>query len=122
MLPSCQKCQEESARFWFAQRSAKVIRPPAIHPHAFDSLYPNELDTDIVAAVVFAGQRDQGPCCLSKIGETRDHRRYFFGGNRSVQAVAGKQQNVSREKLVLVNIHIYEQIATDGAAELMARF
>src|SRR5438445_10257509 len=100
MLPSCQKYQEESPKFWFAQRSAEVIRPPTIHPHAFDSLYPNELDADIVAAVPFAGQRDQRPRCFSKIRETRDHGRNFFAGNRSVQAVAGKQENISSQKLV----------------------
>src|SRR5205809_7093864 len=103
MLPSCQKCREESPKLWFAQRSAEVIRPPAIHPHAFNSLYPNELDADIVAAVLFAGQRDQRPCCFSKIRETRDHRRHSFGGSRAEQADARKQQNILSQKLVLVN-------------------
>src|SRR5437660_7395725 len=120
MLPSCQKCREESARFWSAQRSAEVIRPPAIHPHPFDSLYPNELDADIVAAVLFIGQRDQRPCCFSKIRETRDHRRYFFGGSRSVQAVARKQQNIPSQKLVLVNVRVHYRVTAHRAAELMA--
>src|SRR6266516_5662401 len=122
MLPSCQKYQEESARFWFAERSARVIGPPAIHPHALDSLYPNELDADVVAAVLFAGQRDQRPCCFSKIRETRDHRRYFFGASRSVQAVARKQQNILSQKLVLVNVWVHYRITAHRAAELMAHF
>ena len=54
--------------------------------------------------------------------ETRDHRRYFFGGSRSVQAVAGKQQNIPSQKLVLVNVRVHYRVTAHRAAELMAHF
>jgi len=36
---------------------AKLIRPPSVHPHAFDALDSNYLNADIIAAIPVIGKR-----------------------------------------------------------------
>src|SRR5215469_709741 len=97
--------------------SAQLVRPPAIHSHALDIFHTNELYADVVAAIFVAGKRYQGSPGFAQVVKLTGQDGDLFGGYRAVQAIAREQQNVSRQQLALVHLHVDEQVCAQGPAE-----
>src|SRR5579884_423675 len=71
--------------------SAKLIRAPAVHTHAFDASNADELNTDIIAAIPLVG-KFQKPLGGANQGiHLADSAGHFLGCNRSMQPVRAKQ-------------------------------
>src|SRR5215469_2429543 len=88
--------------------SAQFVRPPAVHPHALDVFHTNQLYADVVASIFVAGETNQRSPGFIEVVKLAGQNRDLFGGYRAVQAIAGEQQNVARQQLTLVQVHVDE--------------
>ena len=76
----------------------KLVRPPAVHAHAFDAANANQLNADIITAVPLVGNIHQlaAPPASNRrrVPATRGHLRRRHG---AVQPVGAQQQDIAGE-------------------------
>ena len=83
--------------------SPQAVRPSAIHSDAFHTAHANDLDADIVTAVLLVGKGDQsfgGGVQVGFVGQTI--AASSDDSDRPVQTIGAKDENIVGQDLVLV--------------------
>ena len=101
---------------------SQLVRPSAVHAHAFHAADADELHADIIAAVPLVGKRRpvrgrRPPGAVLRV----TMRAMSDGGHGAVQPVGAKQQHIARKHLVLAGIDADEHVVAQRAAEHVAR-
>src|SRR5260370_39836388 len=102
-------------------KSTELVGSTAVYSHAFHAANTNELNTDVVAAVLLVRAVNEFPGHGFQIVIASNRGGNFPIGHGAVQTIGTQQQHVAREQLDFVDFYPDEQPATQGPAENVSR-